>query len=45
MTGVLLEEAVEPRLEKCDPNPKFPPYPWDDDRGFRCIRRTNSQTK
>ena len=40
MTGNLLEEAVEPRLQRCDPNPKFPPYPWDDDRGFRCIRRT-----
>jgi len=39
MTGNLLEEAVEPRLQRCDPNPKFPPYPWDDDRGFRCIRR------
>lgn len=45
MTGVLLEEAVAPRLERCDPHPKFPPYPWDDDRGFRCIRRTNAQTK
>jgi len=40
MTGNLLEEAVEPRLQRCDPNPKFPPYPWDDDRGFRCIRRS-----
>jgi formylglycine-generating enzyme required for sulfatase activity len=28
------------QLHKCDPNPKFPPYPWDDDRGFRCIKRT-----
>jgi len=40
MTGNLLEEAVEPQLERYDPNPKFPPYPWDDDRGFRCIRRS-----
>jgi formylglycine-generating enzyme required for sulfatase activity len=40
LTGCLLEEAVEPRLQRCDPNPKYPPYPWDDDRGFRCIRRT-----
>lgn len=40
MTGNLLEEAVEPRLQRCDPYPKYPPYPWDDDRGFRCIRRT-----
>jgi formylglycine-generating enzyme required for sulfatase activity len=45
MTGNLLEEAVEPRLQRCDPNPKFPPYPWDDDRGFRCIRRTSSETE
>jgi len=40
MTGNLLVETVEPRLQECDPNPKYPPYPWDDDRGFRCIRRT-----
>ncbi len=39
MTGNLLEEAVKPQLERCDPNPKYPPYPWDDDRGFRCVRR------
>jgi hypothetical protein len=39
MTGNLLIETVEPRLQECDPNPKYPPYPWDDDRGFRCIRR------
>lgn len=36
----LVAEGVEPRLRKCDPNPKYAPYPWDDDRGFRCIKRT-----
>ena len=45
MTGVLLEEAVTPRLERCDPNPKLAPYPWDDDRGFRCIQRASTETK
>ena len=35
MTGILLEESVS-RLQRCDP--KYPPYPWDDDRGFRCIQ-------
>jgi len=42
-TGSLFEKLfngeVEPRLNRCDPNPKYPPYPWDDDRGFRCIKR------
>jgi formylglycine-generating enzyme required for sulfatase activity len=38
----LFDGEVEPRLNRCDPNPKFPPYPWDDDRGFRCIRRAGS---
>lgn len=42
MTGVLLEEAVEPRLQRYDPNPQYPAYPWDDDRGFRCIRRVTA---
>ena len=45
MTDNLLEEAVEPRLQRFDPNPKFPPYPWDDDRGFRCIKRVSTQTE
>ncbi len=45
MTGILLEEAVEPRLQQPDPNPKFPPYPWDDDRGFRCIKRVSTEAK
>lgn len=45
MTGNLLEEAVEPRLQRPDPNPKFPPYPWDDDRGFRCIKHVSAETK
>jgi len=38
----LFNEEVAPRLEKCDPRPKYPPYPWDDDRGFRCLRRVGS---
>jgi formylglycine-generating enzyme required for sulfatase activity len=45
MTSNLLEEAVEPRLQRPDPNPKFAPYPWDDDRGFRCIKRVRAETK
>ncbi len=35
----LFDQDVAPRLEKCDPNPRYPAYPWDDDRGFRCVRR------
>jgi formylglycine-generating enzyme required for sulfatase activity len=45
LTGNLLEEAVEPRLQRCDPNPRFAPYPWDDDRGFRCIKRTTPEAR
>jgi formylglycine-generating enzyme required for sulfatase activity len=45
LTGNLLEEAVEPRLQRCDPNPKFAPYPWDDDRGFRCVKRASAKEK
>ncbi len=45
MTANLLEEAVAPRLQRWDPNPKFAPYPWDDDRGFRCIKRVSSERK
>ena len=45
LTGNLLEEAVEPRLQRYEPNPKYPPYPWDDDRGFRCIRRVRPEAK
>jgi formylglycine-generating enzyme required for sulfatase activity len=37
--GNLFHGEVEPRLHRCDPNPRYPAYPWDDDRGFRCIRR------
>lgn len=44
MTGDLLAEAVTPRLQRCDPNPQNAPYPWDDDRGFRCLRRTAPST-
>jgi len=43
--GNLLIETVEPRLHECDPNPKYPQYPWDDDRGFGCIRRTGPAAK
>jgi formylglycine-generating enzyme required for sulfatase activity len=45
MTGNMLIETVEPKLQECDPHPQFPPYPWDDDRGFRCIRRTGPAGK
>ncbi len=38
----LFEAEVESRLSRCDPNPQYPPYPWDDDRGFRCLRRAGS---
>jgi formylglycine-generating enzyme required for sulfatase activity len=38
-TDNLFLEAVAPRLSRYEPNPAFPPYPWDDDRGFRCIKR------
>ncbi|MGE5293863.1 MAG: formylglycine-generating enzyme family protein [Solirubrobacterales bacterium] len=37
----LFDAEVAPRLEKYEPNPQYPPYPWDDDRGFRCIRRAD----
>lgn len=40
----LFDADVSLRLERCDPNPKYPPYPWDDDRGFRCIRRGSPVT-
>ncbi len=45
MTDNLLEEAVAPRCQRFDPNPKFPPYLWDDDRGFRCIRRVPAERR
>jgi hypothetical protein len=32
-------------LQRYEPNPKYPPYPWDDDRGFRCIRRVRPEAK
>ncbi len=38
-TWDLIADSVAPRLNRCDPNPQFAPYPWDDDRGFRCVRR------
>jgi formylglycine-generating enzyme required for sulfatase activity len=38
LTGNLFADAVAPRLNRFDPNPPFPPYPWDDDRGFRCLK-------
>lgn len=37
----LVAEGVEMRLQRADPNPPYPPYPWDDDKGFRCIRRSS----
>ncbi|MCU0916200.1 MAG: formylglycine-generating enzyme family protein [Planctomycetes bacterium] len=45
LTGNLLEEAVSLQLQRPDPNPKYPPYRWDDDRGFRCLRRTGPEAK
>ncbi len=41
MATGLLEQAVSPRLDGGSTNPDFPMYPWDDDRGFRCIRRVS----
>ncbi|MBE7499969.1 MAG: SUMF1/EgtB/PvdO family nonheme iron enzyme [Verrucomicrobiales bacterium] len=38
-TDNLFAAAVAPRLTPFDPHPRFPPYPWDDDRGFRCLKR------
>lgn len=39
LVGDLVAQAVRPVLERCDRSPALPPYPWDDDRGFRCIIR------
>lgn len=38
-TGNLIAAAVAPQLTRCDPYPKYPSAPWDDDRGFRCVAR------
>lgn len=35
----LVAASVEPKLGLCDPDSKYQPYPYEDDRGFRCIRR------
>jgi len=35
----MIPNSIEPRLTECA-KPQYPPYPWDDDRGFRCVRRT-----
>jgi formylglycine-generating enzyme required for sulfatase activity len=43
MTANLLEDAVGLRVQRCDPNPQYPPYPWDDDRGFRCVSRVGPE--
>ncbi|OHB67623.1 MAG: hypothetical protein A2Y76_00955 [Planctomycetes bacterium RBG_13_60_9] len=42
-TSDLLAEAVSPRLNRCDHSSKYQPYPWDDDRGFRCVKRAGPQ--
>ncbi len=34
----LIAGSVAPGLTPCV-EPQYPPYPWDDDRGFRCILR------
>ncbi|MBP7049428.1 MAG: SUMF1/EgtB/PvdO family nonheme iron enzyme [Phycisphaerae bacterium] len=39
MATGLLEQAVSPRLDHGQADSEFPAYPWDDDRGFRCICR------
>ena len=38
MAENMLAETLSPRLKKCEPNND---YPWDDDRGFRCVKRIN----
>jgi formylglycine-generating enzyme len=45
LTGNLLAAAVELRLYACDHSPEYPPYPWDDDRGFRCIQRVKAEAR
>lgn len=35
----MVAQGVEMRLHRAEKNPQYPPYPWDDDRGFRCVRR------
>ena len=36
-SGPMLYDAIKPSLTRCDP--KTAGYPWDDDRGFRCVKR------
>lgn len=38
MAKDLVAEGVDLRLETPLQNRRFPPYPFDDDRGFRCVR-------
>jgi formylglycine-generating enzyme required for sulfatase activity len=35
----LMAEGLELRLQVFEAAPQYPPYPYDDDRGFRCIIR------
>lgn len=41
--GVVVDQMVANSIKKLlhinSPNPMFVPFPWDDDRGFRCIYR------
>jgi sulfatase modifying factor 1 len=41
----LLQQTVALRLRRYDPNPRYPPYRWDDDRGFRCIKRVSPEAR
>jgi formylglycine-generating enzyme required for sulfatase activity len=35
----LVANSIKKLLHIHSPNPVFVPYPWDDDRGIRCVRR------
>jgi formylglycine-generating enzyme required for sulfatase activity len=39
MATDLLAEGLDLRLESPVQHRRFPPYPFDDDRGFRCVRQ------
>ena len=38
----MIAESVEAQLTTCA-EPKYAPYPYDDDRGFRCIKRIEKE--
>jgi formylglycine-generating enzyme required for sulfatase activity len=35
----MVANSISKILHVHNPNPQLPHYPWDDDRGFRCVRR------